>query len=225
MRDALLERFTVRIELDGHALINFGDLLSEIAAAGMNDQITAPRLRFIDFNEMIAAAQGADAARDPVQPFQFFIAIQPREIEFGLFLVPDVHARRHEMRRFVECFKINRLPTKVHGVHPATDIDADHVGHGLVDNRHRRPNRAALPGVNVRHDAHAAPRRHVVAAHPPYLLARFRIDGFRKRNRRRHRPFNRFHPSPLLFLHPNEFGNSIQEGNGMEKAKKVRDGK
>ena len=95
------------------------------------------------------------------------------------------------MRRFVEFLKIDLAFLESDGVHSATDIDADDVRNGFVDNRHRRSDRATRARMHVRHDPNLRAARELVIAHSPDLLPSFDLDRLRKRDRRRELAFDR----------------------------------
>ena len=77
------------------------------------------------------------------------------------------------MRSLVDLRKINLRVTEIHRVHPATDIDADHIGNRFISNRHCRSNGTALTGVDVRHNSDLGAFRHSIIAHASDLLDSF----------------------------------------------------
>ena len=119
---------------------------------------------------MIASAQCSQASLQPLRIFQLAIASKGFQIKSFRPSLPDIHAGRNKVRRLVHLFKIDGSLTKFHRIHATSDVDANHVGHGLSRNRHGRSDRAALSRVHVRHDADFGPLREGVITHPADLL-------------------------------------------------------
>ena len=193
MLEPFFQCFIMGIQLNGHALINLRHLFSQVPASCMDDEIMSAIMGFIDLDEMIPAAQSADTAGNPGQILQLVIAVELLQIKVSLLLGPDIHPGRHDVSRFIESGKINRLLVKSNRIHATADVHADDVRYCLVCDCHRRTNRTAFPGMDVRHNPHPAPLRQLIAAHAADLFPRFLIDTLGIRYCRCNCSFNPFH--------------------------------
>ena len=142
----------------------------------MDDKILRPIRRLVDLDEMIAASQRPEAPLEALRVLKAPVAPKLFENEALLPSLPDVHPGRDKMRRLVELFEIDRRPAEIHGVHAAADVDAHDIRHRLVRDRHRRSDRTAFSGVDVRHDPDPASFREFVVAHAPDLRDRLFLD-------------------------------------------------
>ena len=182
---ALREVFILALcQVDGEPLINFGDLLAEVAAARVNDKVERAVRGAVNFNEVIAAAECAQAPFDAPRIFQRTIAVEFLQVETFLPKVPSISARRNVMSGLVDFFKVERVCLQLDGVHAAADVNAHDVRDGLVGHGHCRADCATLARVNVRHDSDFAALREFVIAHAPNLFASRVFDCFGERYRR-----------------------------------------
>ena len=177
-------RLAVR-EVDGEGLIDFGDLRAEAAAARVNDEVVRAVGAAVDLDEVVAAAERAEALGDALDVLEITIAAKLREVELRLPPLPQLSARRDDVRRLIDLGKIKLRFAEIDGIHAAADVDADEVRHDLVRDRHRRADRAALSPVDVGHDADARAFRDFIVAHAPDLLDGFVFDDLRIGDRRR----------------------------------------
>ena len=177
-------RLAVR-EIDGERLIDFGDLRAETAAARVNDEVVRTIRSAVDLDEMVAAAERAECLGDTLDVLEIAVAAKLREVELRLPPLPQLSARRDDVRRLVNLGEVEFLLSEVYRIHAAADVDADEVRHDLVPHRHRRADRAALAPVNIGHDADLRTLGELVVAHAPNLLDGFVFNDLRIGDRRR----------------------------------------
>ena len=85
------EQFVLAVrEIDGDILIVFSDLLAEVTAARVNDEIVRAVGATVDLDEVIAAAERAEAACDALCVLEGAIAAQTEEVELLLPPVSEV---------------------------------------------------------------------------------------------------------------------------------------
>ena len=83
--------------------------------------------------------------------------IDIRLIGIGMLFFSDIHAGRNLCpNQGIQLFRIKILLPDHHRLHPAADIDTDHVWRDGICNAHRCTDRAAGTGVHIRHDADLA---------------------------------------------------------------------
>ena len=179
------EQFVLTVrEVNCDVLVVFGDLLAEIAAAGVDDEVVRAVRAAVNLDEVIAAAECAKAACDALRILEGAVATQLREVKSLLPPVPEIAPRRDEVRRLIEAFEIDLPLSEVNRIHPTADVDTDEVWDDLVPHGHRRADRAALAPVDIGHDADARPLRELVVTHAADLLDRLLLDHFCVCNRR-----------------------------------------
>ena len=142
----------------------------------MDDQIQPTIGGPVDFDEVVAPAQGAQRALEPPGVLQRPETAERFQIKGLLAPFPHVHARGNEVSGFVKPGEIHRGFVQMEGVHAAADVNAHHVGHGLVSNGHGGADGAALARVHVRHDANGAARCAIVIAHAANLVDGLLLD-------------------------------------------------
>ena len=102
------------------------------------------------------------------------------------------------MTGFINLLEINLRFLQAHRVHPTSNVDSDDIRANLVGDRHRRPDRTSLPGMDIRHDSHTASARQLIITHPTDLFNRLILNLLRITDRRIDFSFN-FKHVPLLF--------------------------
>ena len=142
----------------------------------MDDQVESAVGGPVHLDEVVAAAQGAEAALQIAAVLQGPEAAQLGQVEADLAALPDLHPGGDEVGGLVQTLRIDLALSQLHRVHPAADIHADHVGDGLVDDRHGGADGAALACVDVGHDADPAARGEFIIAHPADLLNGLVLD-------------------------------------------------
>ena len=193
-RVALCEIFLFAfVEVNGEALVVFRHLLSKIAGAGVDDQILRAVSRLIDLNKMVSAAQCAEAALQAFCVLQTSIAVQLCQVKTFLPSLPGIHAGGDIVRGGIHLLHVDLDRTQTDCVHTAPDIHAHDIGDCLVGDSHGGADRAALPGMDIRHDADSAIRCERIVAHPANLLDGLILDDFRKAEGCIHFPFDFHH--------------------------------
>ena len=188
-------------ELGGDVHIVLRDLRAEIAAARVHDEIFLPFLVHVQFNKVIAPAEGAERALGRRNALDIFVTQESGEVEGFPRLAPGGVSAREDMRRAVKLLEVDIHLAERDGVHPAPDIQAHERGRDPLPDGHRRADRAPLPRVNVGHDTDLAPRIDGIARHSPDLFARLVLDIFCKTEGCIMFSFDRDHiVSPLSFL-------------------------
>ena len=185
-------------QINREPLINFRDLLTEIATARVDDQIKISVSRAINFDEVISAAERADTPFQSSRIVQTAKTIQIRQIEMLLPEVPDIFAGRNVMSRLVNACEVNFVFGELNGVHSATDVNADDVRDGFIGDGHCRSDCATFPRVDVRHYANFAAEREVVIAHAANLFTSGVFDDLCERNCRIKFSANLLHEKILL---------------------------
>ena len=140
-------------------LIVRADLRAEIAAAGVDNKIQRAVLGAVDLDEVVAAAERADAAPRPVER-DAVRAAKLGKVDLRVERVlpaADVPAAGDlPADQRVERGKVDLPLGQAHSLHTAADVHADHARHDLVGDRHRRADSTALSGVDIRHNADPA---------------------------------------------------------------------
>ena len=155
----LLPAADIRVRL---VLIVFRDLQAQIAAACVDDEIEVFLVDTVDLDEMVAAAQRAEALLRPAGIDLFeaeeLLYVDAPVAPVGAFsdVAPVGDVLRYER---IELGEVYALFLKPHHVHAAADIDADEVGYDEIAHGHGSSDGAALARVNVRHDADLRSRR------------------------------------------------------------------
>ena len=118
----------------------------------MNYQIFIPIGGYINLDKVIAAAQCSQAPFQPLCLPQTPVAGQAGQVEALHTPLPYASSAGNLMNRRIHSLKINFYRTKRNRIHPAADIHSDNVGNHLIVDRHRGADRAAFPGMNIRHN-------------------------------------------------------------------------
>ena len=186
------------VQIDGQALVVFRHLLAQVAGAGVDHETAGAVRGAVDLDEVVAAAQGAQAAFQPLRILQRAEAAQPCQVKALLPALPHAHAGGDAVGRLVHALHVDIAPAERDRVHAAADIHTDDVGDDLVPDRHGRADGAALPGVDVGHDADPAPGGDLIIAHSADLLDGLVLDDAGKADRRIHLSFDFHHGVPPL---------------------------
>ncbi len=104
------------------------------------------------------------------------IATEQSEVESLNSSFPYLSAAGDGVRRLIHPLKIDIDVTKVHGVHSATDIHADHRGYDLVGDGHSRTDGTALARVNVGHNSDLRGCKRLGIAYRTDLLCRIVVN-------------------------------------------------
>ena len=157
-------------QVNGNFLIVFCHLLTEIAAAAVNDQIVCAVGGFIYLNEMIAAAECAETAFHSSGIAEIAVTFQLLQVESLAATLPNISAGRYEMCRLVELFKINITCADIDGVHSAANINADNIRHNLISDCHCSADCAAHSGMDIRHDSDLTATGELIVTHSLNLI-------------------------------------------------------
>ena len=136
----------------------------------MNDKILDPVRCGIDLNKVVATPQRAETSGKAFGVLQFAVAAQLRQVKLFLSALPNILAGRDKMRSFVQLFHVDFFFSQAHGIHAAAYIDANHIGDGLIQNRHSCSDGAACTGMNIRHNADSTAFGQRIVAHPANLF-------------------------------------------------------
>ena len=166
----------------------------------MNNQILCAVSGPVNLNKMVPAAQCAKTALQTLCVFQTAVTAQIRQVETLLPPLPDIHSGRNKMRGGIHLLHIHLNLSQIDRVHPAANIDAHYIGHGFVCNCHGGTDGAALPGVDIRHNADTASRRELIVAHSANLPDGLLLNDFGKAERGIHFPLDFQHNSPSRCL-------------------------
>src|SRR5690606_15534668 len=113
----------------------------------------------VHFNEMVAAAQGADAFDRPVQVHVIF-AVKLTQVDVGrisMGLFADIKTGGNVIINHpVQLFEVNGLFPQLDGFHAAANVHPHQVRHHLIGDGHGGADGAADAGVNVGHDPDTA---------------------------------------------------------------------
>ena len=148
-------------------LVVAGHLHPQAAAAGVNHQVEVSVVVPVHLDEVVAAAQRADA---PFRPEQIHMAgaAQLRQVdlaEIGVRAVPDGEAGGDLLLdQLVQLLEFQPPLPDADGLHAAADVHPHKVRHHLVGDGHGGANGAARPGVDVGHQPDAAARREFLVA-------------------------------------------------------------
>lgn len=131
------------------------DLQAEIAAAGVDDEIEVLLVVAVDLDEMVAAAERAEALLCP-SGIDLFDADKLVNVDAPVAAVgtlPDVAPVGDVLPdERIELGEVYALLGKPDYVHAAADIDAHEIGHDEIADGHCCANGAALARVNIRHN-------------------------------------------------------------------------
>ena len=140
-------------------LVVFADLLAQIAAAGVDHQEQLAPVVSVQFDEVVAAAQGADTAAGPEQVHERRAAqlVQVDLRVIGVVFPADLLPAGYQAAdQVVQGVEVDMAFLQPHGLHAAADVHAHHTGHYFVADGHGGADGAAHAGVYVGHDADAA---------------------------------------------------------------------
>ena len=131
------------------------DLQTRIAAAGVDDEIEVLLVVAVDLDEMVAAAERAEALLCP-SGIDLFDADKLVNVDAPVAAVgtlPDVAPVGDVLPdERIELGEVYALLEKPDYVHAAADIDAHEIGHDEIADGHCRADGAALARVNIRHN-------------------------------------------------------------------------
>lgn len=136
----------------------------------MHHEELLPVRRPVDLDEVVAAAERSQAAREALRVPERPVAAKVGEREALLAPVPDAPARGHEVARLVDAREVEPPASQADRVHAAPDVHAHQVGNHLVDDGHGRADGAAHAGMRVGHDGDARAARELLVAHGADLL-------------------------------------------------------
>ena len=140
-------------------LIEFADFQTQMAAAGVDDDIQIAIVVLIHFNKVIAAAKGADAQLRPVQVHGLY-AQQLLQIDIFCkavgFVLNRKAGRDHFPDQLVQLLQFQMFFFHSNRFHAAADIHAHQIGADLILNGHGGSHGAAGAGMDIRHHADAA---------------------------------------------------------------------
>ena len=142
-------------------LVVVGHLQAQVTAAGVDDQVALTVLVHVQLDEVVAAAQGADALAGAIQVHGVGAAElgQVNLVVVGVISVPDGQAGRYlAVDELIQPLQLHPLAGHRHRLHAAADVHPHQVGHHLVPNGQGGADGAAHPGVDVGHDAYLAAR-------------------------------------------------------------------
>ena len=92
----------------------------------MNDKVLATILIYVNLDKMVTAAKSAEGTFKSLGVLEISVATELCEIKSLLSAIPNVSTAGDEVSRLIHLFKINVDIAEVHGVHSATDINANH---------------------------------------------------------------------------------------------------
>ena len=137
---------------DRHRLIVLGDLLAQVAAPGVDDEVQPSLVVPVDLDEVVAAAERADGVFCTLAVDRACAAelVQVDVLQKRVRRRADAAPRR-DVRAddAVEACKVELPFLEDGGEHPAADVDADQVRDDLVGDGHRRADGAAGARVEV----------------------------------------------------------------------------
>ena len=133
----------------------------------MDHDVEIPLVVLIHLDEVVSAAQSADA---PFRPQQIHMAgtaqlVQVDLIEIAVGLVPDREAGGDPLiDQLVQLLKLQPSLPDAGGLHAAANVHAHQIGHRPVGDGHGSADGTALARVDVGHEPDAA-------AHREFLIA------------------------------------------------------
>ena len=140
--------------LESSFLIEVGDFQTQMAAAGVDNDIDVPIIVLVRLNKMIASAQSANAMIGTVS-IDLLCAAQLRQINFFCVTMQggtDCKARRNALAdNLIQLLRFDVGLFQADGFHAASNINANKVGANLILDRHGGSDGAASTGMNVRH--------------------------------------------------------------------------
>ena len=140
-------------------LVIAGHLHSQVTAAGVDHNVEIPLFIFIHLNEVIAAAQGADALFRP-QQIHMRGTVQLRQVdlaEIAMGLVPNGEAGRDFLiNQLVQLLQLQSVFPDAGRLHAASDIHPHQIWHHFIRDGHGGADGAAFPRMNIRHQPDAA---------------------------------------------------------------------
>ena len=169
----------------------------------MHDQIEITRVVPIHLDEMIAAAQGADA--EP-PPFRIHLRQAAQFVDGGTPRQPmrrsanTIAAGNMGPDDMVQQNKIQIRPLQRMHQHAAADVHADKIGDYLVGDRHSGADGATGAGMRIRHDADAAAAYEFLVAQSLNLLFGHFFQLVGENHRFINLAANRFHIDPFSFF-------------------------
>ena len=122
----------------------------------MDYQIQRSVATTINFNEVVAATQGADAAASPVQINQIStpkcrkVNLCIQRVRSIAHFTPTGDILPNDL---IQLSKVNLRLLEASGFQATSNIDSNHAGDDFVRDRHCSTNSAALTSMNIRHDA------------------------------------------------------------------------
>ena len=122
----------------------------------MHDQILAPILVLVEFNEVVAAAQRTHRTLNLALVLKPIARLHVKVREYAGRIAMKAKARGH--RALHIAIELNKVVArnglrKRHTIHPASDVDPHQVGNHLVAQVCRKANHAALALMGIGHDA------------------------------------------------------------------------
>lgn len=172
----LLSAADVRIRL---VLVVLSDLQTEVAAAGVDDEVEVLLVVAVDLDKVVAAAERAEALLCTAR-VDLFDAVELVDIDSPVTAVrPFAHVAPVGdvlADERIELGQVQALLAEKHDVHSAADIDADEVRDDVIADRHGRADGTALARVHVGHDAYLRARRERLIAKRADLTLRRGLD-------------------------------------------------
>ena len=154
------------------ALVMLRDLCAKVAAPCVDNQILVTLVVAVYLNEMIASAEGSDAALQPLCVLEFPVAFQLHKLwESHDPSLVYFHSRGYVFPyRFVQLFKVDPDFSKLNRIHSAADVNAYDVWYHHIAEISGKAYYTALPCVDVRHYANTAALYKRLVAEQLYLL-------------------------------------------------------
>ena len=138
----------------------------------MDHNIQAALVVAVHLDEVVAAAQGADALFRP-QQIDVFCAAQLPQVDLAAVsvrLFPDGKAGGDLfIDQLVQLLQFQTPLPDADGLHAAADVHPHQIGHHLVGDGHGGADGAALAGVDIGHQPDAAARGKFLIAQLLYL--------------------------------------------------------
>ena len=124
-------------------------------APGVDNQEEAAILRTIHLNEVVAAAQRADAPHGSIK-VDLIGAAELSKVNLGVQRMRNVSylatIRDLLANQCIQLLKIALSLTKLHSLHAAANIDPNHARYDLVLDRHGGSDGTAFASVDIGHD-------------------------------------------------------------------------
>jgi len=153
-------------------LIVVRDLLSEIAAACVDDKVLAALVVYVYLDEVVAAAERAYASLEALCIIEMTVAVKLCKLRITHYpaLVYVLSCRDILSYCLVELLEVYIELSKLHRQHSAADVNSHDIGYDHLTEVCRKSDNTALSCMDIGHDAYPAALCKGLAAKQLYLL-------------------------------------------------------